>query len=260
MNLTPLRDNWALLLWSDGSVTTGLLLTVELLIASLALGLALALPLAVMRASPNRWLSAPVWLLTYVVRGTPLLLQIYALYYGLAEVRVLRESAAWPLLRHAFICAWLAFSLNTAAYTTEIFAGALLTTARGEVEAAVAFGLNRWTRLSRILGPGALRRALPAYSNEVMFTLHGTALASSVTLLDLGGVGRALSMRYASPYAPYVAALVLYALCSVLLMQGFRIAERRWLGGLPLRVEAARAKVRLGRRSRGSAVVESDAR
>lgn len=222
--------NAPLFLWTDGSVATGLLLTLELLAASLGLGLLLAIPLAVARASNKPWLSAPVWLFTYVFRGTPLLVQIYVLYYGLAEVQAVRDSFAWPLLRHAFVCAWLALGLNTASYSCEIFAGALRTTAPGDIEAAVAFGMSPWSRMRRILLPGALRRSLPAYSNEVMFTLHGTALASTVTLLDLGGVARAISMRNAAPFEPYIAALVIYAVLTVALLQGFRLAERRWLG------------------------------
>jgi arginine/ornithine transport system permease protein len=183
----------------------------------------------VLRASDKPWLSRPVWLFTYVFRGTPLLVQMYILYYGLAESEAVRASILWPFLKHASVCAWLAFGLNTAAYSCEIFAGALRATAPGEVEAATAFGMGPWTRMRRILLPGALRRSLPAYSNEVMFTLHGTALASTVTLMDLGGVARAVSMRHAAPFEPYVAALVGYALLTGLVLLVFRWAEGRWL-------------------------------
>ena len=232
MNFSIVFDNIRLFLWTNGTATTGLLLTIELLAVSVISGLLLALPLAVMRASRNRWLSEPVRLFTYVFRGTPLLVQMYVIYYGLAEVDLVRQSWLWVFLREAYICAWLAFGLNTAAYTCEIIAGALRTTAAGELEAAAAFGMSRWIRLRFVLLPGALRRALPAYSNEVIFTLHGTALASGVTLLDLAGTARAVSMRYAAPYEPYIAALVLYGLCTIVLLQMFRFAERRWLAHL----------------------------
>lgn len=229
MNFSIVFDNIKLFLWTDGAVSTGLLLTLELLVVSLLVGLILAVPLALLRASTNPLLSRPVWLFTYVFRGTPLLVQMYIFYYGLSEITAVKDSWLWPFLREAYVCAWLAFSLNTAAYTCEIIAGALKTTAHGESEAASAFGMSRWSRMRYVLLPGAFRRALPVYCNEVIFTLHGTALASAITLFDLAGVSRAVSMRYAAPYEPYIAALVLYGLCTVIVLQLFRLAERRWL-------------------------------
>nr|WP_236658421.1 ABC transporter permease subunit [Pseudomonas knackmussii] len=225
-------DNLGLFLFSDGTRTTGLLLTVELFLISLLFGLALAIPLSVLRASGNPWLRAPVWLFTYVLRGTPLLVQIYIIYFGLAEIAWVRGSWAWQYLREAYVCAWLALGLNTAAYTIEILAGCILKTFHGEIEAARAMGMTRWTQMVHIVLPGAMRRAIPAYSNEVVLTLHATALASSITLLDLAGVGRSISMRYASPYEAYIAALILYALFTSLVFILFRFAERRWLAYL----------------------------
>ena len=247
MNFTIVLENIRLFLWTNGTTTTGLLLTLELLSISALSGVLLALPLAVMRASRSRWLSDPVRLFTYVFRGTPLLVQMYVIYYGLAEVDLIRESWLWVFLREAYICAWLAFSLNTAAYTCEIIAGSIRTTPVGELEAAAALGMSRWSQLRFVLLPGALRRALPAYSNEVIFTLHGTALASGITLLDLAGVARSVSMRYAAPYEPYIAALVLYGLSTFVLLQMFRFAERRWLAHVRPRSTSGTS----GSRSRG---------
>ena len=248
MNFGIVFDNIRLFLWTDGTATTGLLLTLQLLLLSVLSGLLLALPLAVMRASRKRWISGPVQFFTYVFRGTPLLVQMYVIYYGLAEVEFVRQSWLWVFLREAYVCAWVAFGLNTAAYTCEIIAGALRTTAAGELEAAAAFGMSGCVRLRFVLLPGALRRALPAYSNEVIFTLHGTALASAITLLDLAGTARAVSMRYAAPYEPYIAALVLYGLCTLALLQIFRFAERRWLVHLRPRQTAGTRESRLRRR------------
>lgn len=232
MNWQLVLDNLGLFLFSDGTRTTGLLLTVELFFISLLFGLTLAIPLSVLRASGNPWLRAPVWLFTYVLRGTPLLVQIYIIYFGLAEIAWIRGSWAWQYLREAYVCAWLALGLNTAAYTIEILAGCILKTFHGEIEAARAMGMTRWTQMVHIVLPGAMRRAIPAYSNEVVLTLHATALASSITLLDLAGVGRSISMRYASPYEAYIAALILYALFTSLVFILFRFAERRWLAYL----------------------------
>ncbi|MFC3944025.1 amino acid ABC transporter permease [Pseudomonas gingeri NCPPB 3146 = LMG 5327] len=232
MNWSVVFDNLALFLWGDGIRTTGLLLTVELFITSLGLGLAMAIPLSLLRVSNNPLLRTPVWLFTYVFRGTPLLVQIYIIYFGLAEIGWIRSSWAWHFLREAYICAWLAISLNTAAYTIEILAGCIRKTFHGEIEAARAMGMGRWTQMRHIILPGAMRRAIPAYSNEVILTLHATALASSITLLDLAGVGRSISMRYASPYEAYIAALVLYAVFTTLVFLLFRLAEGKWLAYL----------------------------
>ncbi|TDG03521.1 ABC transporter permease subunit [Paraburkholderia guartelaensis] len=229
MNFNIVLDNLRLFLWTDGEVTAGLWLTVQLLLISLAFALVLALPLAVMRISNSRWLSTPVWFFTYIFRGSPLLVQMYVIYYGLAEVEFIRESWLWSYLQEAYVCAWLAFGLNTAAYTCEIFAGALKATPPGEVEAAVAIGMSKWARLRYVIYPSALRRAMQAYCNEVVFTLHGTALASGITLLDLGGVARAISMQYAAPFEPYLFALVLYSLCTFAILRIFRTLEKRYM-------------------------------
>lgn len=232
MNWQLVLDNLQLFLFSDGVRTTGLLLTVQLFLVSLLVGLALAIPLSLLRASGNVWLRAPVWLFTYVMRGTPLLVQIYIVYFGLAEVSWIRNGWAWQYLREAYVCAWLALALNTAAYTIEILAGCILKTFHGEIEAARAMGMTRWAQMVHIVLPGAMRRAIPAYSNEVILTLHATALASSITLLDLAGVSRSISMRYASPYEAYIAALLLYAAFTSLIFLLFRFAEHRWLAYL----------------------------
>ena len=132
-----------------------------LLVISVVTGFVLSVPLAVARVSPRRWLSVPVWLFNYVFRGTPLLVQLFVIYCGLAQFEAVRNSLLWPLLREAWFCAWLAFALNSTAYTTEIFAGALRATPAGELDAARAYGLSGFKLYSRILLPSALRRALP---------------------------------------------------------------------------------------------------
>ncbi len=185
--------NWEPIAESLPLYASGLVVTLQLLGISLALGLVCALPLAVLRVLPSRWAHGPVWLFTYAVRGTPLLVQLFLVYYGLAQFEAVRASFAWPYLQSAWFCACLAFALNTCAYTTEIIAGALRATPHGEVEAARALGLGRAQVWRRILLPSALRRALPAYGNEAVLMLHATSLASVVTLLDLTGAARAKS-------------------------------------------------------------------
>lgn len=207
----------------------GLVTTIELLALALAFGLAAALPLGVMRASSRAWLSAPVWLYTYVIRGTPMLVQLFLIYYGLAQFDGVRESFAWPWLSNAWFCAVLAFALNTAAYTTEMVAGAIRATPHGEVEAARAFGMPWAMLMRRIVLPSALRRCLPAYSNEAIMMLHGTSLASTVTLLDLTGAAREMNSRFYLPFEAFVTAALFYLALTFVLVALFRRAEARWL-------------------------------
>jgi arginine/ornithine transport system permease protein len=203
--------------------------TLQLLAAALVAGLALALPLGVARASDNRWLAWPVWLYTYVVRGTPMLVQLFLIYYGLAQFEVVRESALWPWLSSAWVCAILTFTLNTAAYTAEIIAGAIRATPHGEIEAAKSLGFSRAQVMSRLVLPSALRRAIPAYSNEAIMMLHGTSLASTVTIIDLTGAARDLNSRTYLPFEAFLTVAVIYLVLTFALVGVFRLAEHRWL-------------------------------
>lgn len=208
---------------------SGTVITLKLLAVSLAVGLAMAIPLAVLRASPNTWLSRPIWLFTYVFRGTPLLVQLFLIYYGLAQFAWMRESALWPWFSSAWFCCMFAFALNTCAYTTEIIAGAISATHHGEVEAARAMGMSPFTLYRRIILPSAMRRALPAYSNEVIMMLHGTSLASIVTLIDITGAAREVNSRYYLPFEAFITAAAFYLGLTFVLVGMFHFAEKRWL-------------------------------
>ncbi|HSV68533.1 MAG TPA: ABC transporter permease [Methylibium sp.] len=211
---------------------SGLATTLQLLAISLVAGGVVALPLAVARVHPARWVHGPVWAFTYAIRGTPLLVQLFLVYYGLAQFEAVRDSVAWPWLQSAWFCACLAFAINTCAYTTEILAGALQTTPHGEVEAARALGLSRAQLWRRILLPSALRRALPAYGNEVVLMLHGTALASVVTLLDLTGAAREVNSRFYLPFEAFLTAGAIYLAVTLALVGLQQLLERRWLAHL----------------------------
>ena len=207
----------------------GTLVTLKLLLVALIAGLVVAIPLAVMRASPNPWVSRPVWLFTYVFRGTPLLVQLFLIYYGLAQFAWMRESMLWPMFSSAWFCAMLAFAINTCAYTTEIIAGAISATNHGEVEAAKAMGMSPAILYRRILLPSALRRALPAYSNEVIMMLHGTSIASIVTLLDITGAAREINSKFYLPFEAFLTAAAFYLALTFILVSLFHLAEKRWL-------------------------------
>lgn len=207
----------------------GLRTCLVLLAICLVTGFVLSVPLAVARVSRRRWLSWPVAAYTYVIRGTPLLVQLFIVYYGLAQFEAVRESAAWPLLREAWFCAWLAFSINTTAYTTEIIAGALRATPAGEVEAARAYGLTGLRLYRRVLLPGALRRALPQYGNEVIGLMHATAIASTVTLVDVTRVARDVYANHLLPVEAFGMAGLIYFALTFTFAGGFRWLEGRFL-------------------------------
>ncbi|WP_213879779.1 ABC transporter permease [Pseudomonas sp. dw_358] len=210
----------------------GLLETLKLLALSLAFGLMAALPLALMRVSKQPLVNGIAWLYTYVIRGTPMLVQLFLIYYGLAQFEAVRNSVFWPWLSSATFCACLAFAINTSAYTAEIIAGSLRATPAGEIEAAKAMGMSRARMYRRILLPSALRRALPQYSNEVIMMLQTTSLASIVTLLDITGAARTVNAQFYLPFEAYITAGVFYLCLTFILVRLFKLAERRWLGYL----------------------------
>lgn len=214
----------------------GVWTTLNLTFLSLIIGGLMAIPMAIARASRHRILNPIIWTYTYVFRGTPLLVQTYLIYYGVGQFAVIRESWLWdPILSQAWWCALIAFTLNTAAYSTELLRGAIVDTPRGEVEAAIATGHSARGRLRRIILPSAFRRAIPAYSNEVIFMLHGSVVASTITLQDILGVGRWLNGRYYLAYEGFITAAGLYFLIVLAITFAFRRAERRYLRHLTRR-------------------------
>lgn len=165
-------------------------LPLTLLLATLAslLGLLLAVGLAWARLRGPVWLAGAARLYVFAFRGTPLLVQIFLIYYGLTQFEALRQSPVWPMLREPFCCAVLALALNTAAYVAEILRGGLLAVPRGQVEAALACGMPQGRILRHIVAPIALRQALPAYGNEAALLVKATSLAATITLLDVSGL------------------------------------------------------------------------
>src|SRR5690606_15453784 len=210
----------------------GVLVTLKLLLVALAVGLLLAVPLAIMRVSRQKLINFPAWLYAFGMRGTPMVVQLYLLYYGLAQFESVRESFMWPYLSSATFCACLAFAINTSAYTAEILAGSLKATPHGEIEAAKAMGMSRGKLYRRILLPSALRRALPQYSNEVIMVLHTTSLSSVVTLNAITGAAKTVSSKNYLPFEAHVTAGLFYLALTFILVRLFELAERRWLAYL----------------------------
>ncbi len=210
----------------------GLKNTLILVSISLFLGLLFAIPLAVLRTSGNSLIQAPIRAFVFFFRGTPLLVQMFLVYYGMGQFDLMKESFLWPLFKEAYFCALFTFSLNTCAYTTEIFRGAIVATPHGEIEAARAAGMSTFLMLRRIVLPSAFRRALPAYSNEIIFMLHGSALASVITIIDITGAARIINSRYYSPYEAFLTAAAFYMAITFALVFLVRRLEKHWQGHL----------------------------
>ncbi len=219
--------NYSVILNNMPKLAEGVWLTLELLALGLLVGSLIALPLGIARAqSSGRWRQA-AGAYIFIFRGTPLLVQIFLIYYGLGQFESVRESAFWPILREPYWCAIIAFALNTGAYQGEILRGAIQAVSKGEIEAARAIGMSRLLTLRRIILPAALRIGFPAYTNEVILMLKGTALASTVTLLDLTGMARTVIARTYMPVEIFLASGLIYLLLTFGFTQIFRIVERR---------------------------------
>lgn len=211
----------------------GLWLTLEITALALAIGFVVALPLAMLRVSRHAALSLPAAAYIFFFRGTPLLVQLFLIYYGAGQFRpFLTEIGLWPLFREAYFCALLALVLNTSAYTAEIFRGGIKGVAAGEVEAARACGMSGLLLYRRIVLPKALRLALPAYSNEVVFLFQATSLVSIITLMDLTGIARVLVARTFAVYELYLAAGAMYLAITYGILGLFRRVEHRLSGHL----------------------------
>ena len=231
--------NWAVIFEPQNLALfgTGILTTLGLLFSSLGVGAIMALVFALLLTGP--W--APVrWLIsayTYVIRGTPLLIQVYLIYYGLGQLEWIQErwNDVWPWthFKEPFFCALLAFSLNTAGYTAEMLAGAIRETNAGEIEAAQAYGMSRFQVMQRIVLPSAMRRTLPAYSNEVVMMLQSTSLASAVpSLMDVTGAASRIYSDYYLPFEAYMAAAAIYLVASFALIGLFKYSESKLLAYL----------------------------
>ncbi|BBP74212.1 ABC transporter permease [Pseudomonas sp. Ost2] len=206
----------------------GALLTLELVGIAVVLGLILAVPLGIARASRLWFVRALPYGYIFFFRGTPLLVQLFLVYYGLAQFDSIRTSFMWPYLRDPFWCAAATMTLHTTAYIAEILRGAIQAIPPGEIEAARALGMSRPKALFYIMLPRAARIGLPAYSNEVILMLKASSLASTVTLLELTGMTRTIIARNYLTVDMFFTAGVFYLVISFLLVQAFKQLER-WM-------------------------------
>lgn len=217
----------------------GAWVSLQLVLISIVLGGVFALPIALARISPVAWIRAIPFAYIFFFRGTPLLVQIFLVYYGASQFDAVRESFLWPILKEPFWCAIIAFTLNTSAYTAEIFRGAIQAIPQGEVEACKVIGMTKPQMYRRVLLPRAFGIVLPAYGNEIILMLKGSALASTITILDLTGMSRTIIARTYTPMEIFLAAGAIYLVISIVIIAIFRqieLRQNRYLGTLSIKV------------------------
>ncbi len=205
---------------------SGMLITIQITAISVFIGFCMAIPLSIMRISRHRVLSMPVYAFTFYFRGTPLLVQIFLIYYGSGQFQPFLDSVGlWSLFQSAWFCAVLSLTLNTAAYSTEIFRGGIQGVPSGEIEAAKACGMSEFLLYRRIIIPRALRIAWPAYTNEVIFLLQASSLVSIITVMDITGVAREIAARSFAFYELYIFAAILYVIIVYGVLWAFKRIE-----------------------------------
>ena len=219
--------DFALMISRLPDILEGIPVTLGLVSLSLLFGGIGAVGMATMRMSSNPLLSGFAYSYVFVFRGTPLLVQIFLIYYGIGQFEAVRESFAWPILRDAYWCAIIALAMNTAAYTSEIIRGGIQSVPHGSVEAARACGMSTLQTYRRIVLPAAFRQALPAYGNEVILMVKASALASTVTIMEITGIARAIVSRTFAPFEIFIVAGAIYLTINFLVTRAIKYAEWR---------------------------------
>lgn len=219
--------NWQLMWDSLPRMLGGLSLTLQLIVGSLALGALVAFGVALLRLSGNRVVETLAAAYVFLFRGTPLLVQIFLVYYGLGQFEFIRESILWPFLREPYWCAILALTLNTGAYTSEVLRGAILSVPQGQVEAARACGMSRALAFRRIVLPVAIRQMLPAYGNEVILMVKATSLASTITLMEVTGIARRMIAQTFAVFELFIVAGAIYLALNFIATRLIKFAEWR---------------------------------
>jgi len=207
------------------ALLSGLPLLFKIVLPSLAVGFVIAIGLALLRLSPNKIISSAVFLYIYFFRSTPLLVQIFMVYYGLAQFVFIRESFLWQYLRHPYWCAVLSMTLNTAAYAAEIIRGGILSVPWGHYEAGRALGMSKFLLLRRIVLPVAFRQALPAYGSEIILMVKATSLASTITLMEVTGIAHKIISDNFRVIEVFVAAGAIYLFLNYLVTRGVHRVE-----------------------------------
>ena len=216
-----------LMISSSPKLLVATLMTLKLLSLSLFFGLIIGLIFSVMRLSKNKFISTFSYGFSYFFRGTPLLVQIFIIYFGLGQIEYLRSTILWSILKEPYWCAIIAFSLNTGAYTSEILRSAFQTIKIGFVEAGKGLGLSKKIIFYKIQIPIAIRQSLPAYGNEIILMLKGTSLASTVTLMDLTGVAKYIISTTFKPIEVFIVAGGIYLSLTFIVHNFIKFTEKK---------------------------------
>ena len=203
-------------------------ITLKLLSASLFFGLFLGLFFAILRLNKNIFFNKFAYGYSYVFRGTPLLVQIFIIYFGLGQIEYLRSTVLWVVLKEPYWCAIIAFTLNTGAYTSEILRSAFQTIKPGIIEAGKSLGISNKIIFYKIQIPIAIRQSLPAYGNEIILMMKGTSLASTVTLMDLTGVAKYIISTTFKPIEVFIVAGGIYLFMTFIIHNVIKYLEKKY--------------------------------
>ena len=209
-------------------VLSGLDNTILLLLISLPLGFVLALLFALGRVSKITLLSRTIASYIFVIRGTPLLVQIYLIYFGLGSVKFIRESFLWYALKEPFWCGVIALTINTVAYGAEIFRGGIQSIDKSQVESGLSLGFGKFLLLRKIILPIAIRKVLPSYGNELILMVKATSLVSLTTYMEMTGIARKIMAKTFAPVEAFIAAGILYLFLNFLMVQFVKYLEWKY--------------------------------
>ena len=208
-------------------IIQGIPLTLQVVIIATILGFILAILVALMRISGKGILSIPAYYFVYLIRGTPLLLQLYFVYYGLGQFSFIRESFLWPILREPYWCGIITLTISTGAYSSEIIRGGIMSVSKGYLEASNALGMSKFMTFMKVTLPITFRQALPAYGNELILMVKASSLISIITLMEITGIARTIISKTYAPVEIFLVAGSIYLFINFLIVMSVNFAENR---------------------------------
>ena len=208
-------------------IIQGIPLTLQVVIIATILGFILAILVALMRISGRGILSIPAYYFVYLIRGTPLLLQLYFVYYGLGQFSFIRESFLWPILREPYWCGIITLTISTGAYSSEIIRGGIMSVSKGYLEASNALGMSKFMTFMKVTLPITFRQALPAYGNELILMVKASSLISIITLMEITGIARTIISKTYAPIEIFLVAGSIYLFINFLIVMSVNFAENR---------------------------------
>ena len=208
-------------------IIQGIPLTLQVVIIATILGFILAILVALMRISGRGILSIPAYYFVYLIRGTPLLLQLYFVYYGLGQFSFIRESFLWPILREPYWCGIITLTISTGAYSSEIIRGGIMSVSKGYLEASNALGMSKYMTFMKVTLPITFRQALPAYGNELILMVKASSLISIITLMEITGIARTIISKTYAPVEIFLVAGSIYLFINFLIVMSVNFAENR---------------------------------